>query len=241
MKIEDKHKCLFCQSTVEMTGSSKIRTSCPICGVYLITDTALVDETTFTKEEGILFSGYIRNFSTEDAPLEIYSYTLKQIPQLVERYKTLPVDEKIRMLIIFLAKSSKCIGESIPLDSKHDFTRFFLKEPAELSAIISHLIKTGLINASSIGTSKVYLTIPGWGEYEKLKEINLESKKAFVAMNFDKTLKFIFDDAIKPACEECGFEAIRIDLVHHNEKICEKIIAEIKESRFYRSKARRLF
>ena len=51
-------------------------------------------------------------------------------------------------------------------------------------------------------------------------------------MSFDSELKHIFDDAIYTACEECGFSAERVDSSEHNEKICDRIITKINESRF---------
>ena len=76
------------------------------------------------------------------------------------------------------------------------------------------------------------LTVTGWKKYEKLKETNINSRIAFVAMSFDPELKYIFDKAIFPACSECGFSGERVDSREHNEKICDRIIAKINESRF---------
>lgn len=59
---------------------------------------------------------------------------------------------------------------------------------------------------------------------ESLKEINQLSKRVFVAMSFDQDLNPVFGRAIKPACEECGFVAHRVDLDEHNEKICDRLL-----------------
>lgn len=53
----------------------------------------------------------------------------------------------------------------------------------------------------------------------------------FVAMSFDKDLDIVFK-SIEESCDMCGFKAHRVDLEEHNEKICDKIIAGIKSSRF---------
>ena len=50
-------------------------------------------------------------------------------------------------------------------------------------------------------------------------------------MSFDKDLDIVFK-SIKESCDMCGFKAYRVDLEEHNEKICDKIIADIKSSRF---------
>jgi nucleoside 2-deoxyribosyltransferase len=49
-------------------------------------------------------------------------------------------------------------------------------------------------------------------------------------MWFDPSLDPVWQDAIKPALKSCGFNPIRIDLEEHNEKICDRIISEIRRS-----------
>jgi nucleoside 2-deoxyribosyltransferase len=41
-----------------------------------------------------------------------------------------------------------------------------------------------------------------------------------------------FQEGIQPAIEEAGFRAVRIDLEEHNEQIMDRVIAEIRKSRF---------
>ena len=50
-------------------------------------------------------------------------------------------------------------------------------------------------------------------------------------MGFYDDLLKAKDDAIKPACKTCGFDADTVSQ-NHNEDITDKIIAEIKSSRF---------
>lgn len=51
-------------------------------------------------------------------------------------------------------------------------------------------------------------------------------------MSFDKSLDSAYADGIKPAVTDCGFTPVRVDLVEHNEKICDKILAEIRLAQF---------
>ena len=53
-------------------------------------------------------------------------------------------------------------------------------------------------------------------------------------MSFDETVKYLYTDAIKPACEATGFEAFRVDEYHPDaeQTINDAIIAGIKRSRF---------
>lgn len=61
---------------------------------------------------------------------------------------------------------------------------------------------------------------------------NEASSKCFVAMSFDEDLEDIFSVGIMPAIKSLGYEAIRVDKVHHNEKIDSKICELINQSRF---------
>lgn len=61
---------------------------------------------------------------------------------------------------------------------------------------------------------------------------NSNSKKAFVAMSFDPHLADNYSYGIKPAIEELGYDAIRMDKVPNNDKIDTKIIELISQSHF---------
>ena len=81
--------------------------------------------------------------------------------------------------------------------------------------------------------SHIQITGSGWDyldEYKRRKP--KDSKKAFIAMWFDKSMDPILDNAIYPAVEEAGYEPIRIDRVEHIDKVDDKIIAEIRSSKF---------
>lgn len=226
-------KCKFCGDTraekKNLGGTSTIRVRCPLCGIYDITDTAdaidINGET--SSEDRILFSGYIRNNSTEKHLIKLGSDTLKKIKDIVSPYKKLTVDEKIDLIIRYVAESTKNIGN--PVDMHNTYSRFYVKNEGELFTLVDWLEKMDLGKRHGGG---FILSAKGWQRYEKTKEINERSKKVFVAMNFDSRLDYIFTDGIAPACTECGFSAVRVDLVEHNEKICDRIIAEIKGSRF---------
>ena len=67
---------------------------------------------------------------------------------------------------------------------------------------------------------------------ENVTASETDSKCAFVAMWFYSTMKDFYEKGIKPAVEEAGYTAVRIDLKEFNNKICDELIAEIKRSKF---------
>jgi len=57
--------------------------------------------------------------------------------------------------------------------------------------------------------------------------------KCFVAMSFDHSLNESYESGIFLAVKgDCQMDPIRVDRVHHNEKICDKIIVEIRSCQF---------
>ena len=52
----------------------------------------------------------------------------------------------------------------------------------------------------------------------------------FIAMSFDPTLNDAYELGIRQALMDCKLVPVRVDRVHHNEKICDKILAEIRRS-----------
>jgi nucleoside 2-deoxyribosyltransferase len=54
--------------------------------------------------------------------------------------------------------------------------------------------------------------------------------QAFVATWFHTDLDDVWENGLKPALQETGYEPLRIDRIEHNEKIDDRIIAEIRNS-----------
>lgn len=116
----------------------------------------------------------------------------------------------------------------------------YAKDLAELFAMIDELCRIGYVKATKKTIyerdNPIYgeyaLTIRGLTYAESLLTTNTNSTKVFIAMKFSEDLITIRDTAIKPACESCGFTASTVNEEEHNGDIPDKIISEIKTSRF---------
>ena len=71
----------------------------------------------------------------------------------------------------------------------------------------------------------------GYRHIEEL-ETNPDSSQCFVALWFDPSMEQAYEKGIKPAIEEAGFTPIRVDQEEYLGKVDDKIISEIKRSRF---------
>ena len=74
------------------------------------------------------------------------------------------------------------------------------------------------------------LTFEGWEKVEQLKKVQIDSDQAFVAMSFSEHLKPVWEYGFKLALKDVGYKAIRADEVQHNDKIIDRIIADIRQS-----------
>ena len=76
------------------------------------------------------------------------------------------------------------------------------------------------------------LTVEGYARLAELDKKEINSSKAFVAMWFDSSMKDLWEKGIRPGIEDAGYDATRIDEQEYENKIDDKIISEIKRSRF---------
>lgn len=107
------------------------------------------------------------------------------------------------------------------------------KKEEELEFYLAALAERGDLLELKNGWYKI--SAAGWEKLAQLEQDRNKSLLCFVAMSFDPVLNHLYTDAIKPACEATGFEALRIDDGHHpdaEQTINDAIIAGIKRSRF---------
>ncbi|WP_353684514.1 TIR domain-containing protein [Thermodesulfovibrio sp. 3907-1M] len=93
----------------------------------------------------------------------------------------------------------------------------------------------GIFNNSPVKPEYIQITPKGYEKIEELrKELELETNKVFVAMPFkedDKELQEIYQ-TIQDVLENLGYSLIRVDKIDYTGYIIDKIMSEIKESRF---------
>jgi hypothetical protein len=142
-------------------------------------------------------------------------------------HKNTPISRKATKLLELIAARSEH-GHSTTLDEKNDLSLVDAKDSAELSFLLRHLIELGCINRT--GSWTYALKVKAWEQLQPTAGI---PGKCFVAMSFDESLKNAYQNGIFLAIkEDCKLDPVRMDLVEHNEKICDKMIAEIRTCQF---------
>jgi hypothetical protein len=172
---------------------------------------------------------------------------------LARGHTTTPVSQKLTKLLELMASRSPYPGAKgaitdidYPLVDASSFSEvvYLLKHLTSLdcakidslSGAYSTRREEHIVQADEKGPGFDYedgyytysLTVKGWERLEPLPGGNGIPGRCFVAMSFDPSLYDAYELGIRLAIIDCGFQPVRIDQVHHNEKICDKILAEIR-------------
>lgn len=247
--MEEKNKCLFCGSDAKCVFPSDRddnQYDCKFCGKYVIVDSldietldvfkdevkkfkiaCVLNERKLKKREGIVFSD---NLEHRFRGLSTYSET-----ELLDSFPKNASELLDRTLLNLERLTSQPFSE-ISLNGKQIQLNLFTDDLSGCHTILNELSEDGLIlfNLEDIsnGDFSIVIKSKGWETIEKLKNTNIESKQAFVAMWFDDSMNDFYKDGIKKAIEEAGYSSVRIDGKDFNGKICDEIIAEIRRSKF---------
>jgi hypothetical protein len=144
------------------------------------------------------------------------------------------IGQKQDKMLRYVAKRSSP-GSWAEVDSEFDYPLIDARSGDEFTFLAEDLERDGYLDrqCDRNRTTALKLTVKGWKLIEPLAGGRGIPGHCFVAMPFNSSLNEAYELGVKPAIEkDCGFRAIRIDLVEHNEKICDKIIAEIRRAQF---------
>ena len=105
----------------------------------------------------------------------------------------------------------------------------------DLEALLDHLEKNSLVYRIDLKGGRHFhyaLEMSGFERVEELREVRPDSDQAFVAMWFDDELKPAYFNGFKRAIEGAGYKPVRVDEQQFTDKIDDRIISEIRRSRF---------
>ena len=221
-------KC-FCGADAKITPRQRDLfdlVECRTCGTYLASQIGSLGDRPFARH---LLSGVIREAWEDGRVLRVTSENVEALLQST----SIPDGplEKMDRILLYLARK---VGSA---DQYHDLTDrdypvAFAHHANEFTYLLEELFDQKLLDRQwfSSDAPSYRLTPEGWNRAGELIRIQRNSSQAFVAMWFDKRQDSIWSDGFQPALKEVGYEPIRVDLVEHNEKICDRIIAEIRRS-----------
>jgi nucleoside 2-deoxyribosyltransferase len=224
-------KCFLCSSNLLESHLDSSRDvyllSCPNCGRFTITREAL---RLFRSEKSIqdasyLLSGVIRTSHDHGNRIDILT---DNIARLIESANepTIPT-EAIDRLIMLIEKQ---------ISEASDFTSFhprgavlYAKSPREFKYFCDLAVEIGFVEQRE-GKHEYRLTVSGWKRLIEIKKTIPQSNRAFVAMWFSDEMDGVWQDGFRSALIDAGYDPIRADIIEHNEKICDRILSEIRRS-----------
>lgn len=203
--------------------------TCEYCGHFKITGSA--SSMSWDGENPLQkIRGYVRRFN---ASKETPWLTSENIPSILNSpFPT--VSERAEFLLQQVHLESKYLGAKIDvLDKKYLGLTYSLVD-SDIRFLSDFLESEGLIQSHKSTTSlSLTLTPAGYVKVETYKRASRNnSKTVFVAMWFSPNVQSAYDSGIKEAIKNCGYEPIRIDEVHHHERIDDRILRCIREAEF---------
>lgn len=204
--------------------------ACRRCGRFGMTRTLLAcipPEAETERHMLPYLSAYTRQSSDRGSPPEL---TTTNWQDLAGAHATTRSSQKTAKLLDLIASRSRFPGEPVPIGPETDCALIDTGSPEEFSFFLEHLVSRGFLEKHGNGYR---VTVAGWQRVETAGAASSgQPGRCFVAMAFDPALNDVYELGIQLAIKDCGFEPIRVDKVEHNEKICDRILAEIRRSRF---------
>jgi hypothetical protein len=142
------------------------------------------------------------------------------------------VATKARKLLMSIARHANRPGVSTPVDFELHRAMCYAADRDELIYFCQYLLQMKWVEGPlGSGSASFTLTPTGWEEVRRRPRI--DSPNGFVAMRFHCTTDDAYAHGIKPAIEtDCKYNCQRIDAMHFNGDISDKLMAEIREARF---------
>lgn len=237
------NSCYICerQATIETigddsqaVGDAKISmdivnslVSCNVCGKYKIgfrTPDIIQNK---SKNERSKLSGILREASERG---NIITITAENIDEELNS-ASIPDNaiEKIDKILLYINKKAPTDAKGLVISADKDYPIAYAKDNGEFSFYLHKAVELGYLENCKSGCFR--LNLEGWKRLGNLIRNQPKADKAFVAMWFDDSMKFDYEEGIKPALIEAGYKPpFRVDDTPHNEKTDDKIIKEIKES-----------
>lgn len=234
-------KCIFCGSNYTsrpIDDTTMIICSCENCGEYEISTDALQDfKNGLPKENDLaenkhLISGYIYEMYSEKQPnVSILTNNIKDIYAIAKVKSTM--EHKINRLLIHIYNNTNHYGSYVYIKKNHT-SICYAKNRDEVENLCKALGDLGFAKVSAFGAESMQCKLESNGYKlieERLQKVSIE-KQCFIAMWFNEELLKEALSSIKKAIEYTGFEPFVSINEHHNDDICDGIVANIKKSNF---------
>ena len=251
-------ECQFCKSkaTSQFLPDAEHRIiECPLCGRFI--DDVLYED----KENKNIIATYLFynkkndkdiNYLSDERYLNIIKKDAPSInffrvtPEIINSYKYMSIKEKINLIMLFLGKKSKYMGDVLQISENEFVSASFVNRfkntgnefdeidiQVQISTLCNYLKETGLIDSFSQTGEVVFIkvSIRGWQLIEESQKNTSFGKKVFIAMSFAAGTEST-REALKNGISKAGYTLVLIDEVTHNHQIVPEMFKQIRDSKF---------
>ena len=227
---EEKVTCPICKHGQDVKERRRNDTmasyECPVCGKY---DAPVFWASTVGSiPPDRKLSAWIREQNERG---ELVSFAkqemIEAIVASIPDYR--PLEKQLKLLQAIERKSAYA-GDAVSLGHRKDFPLAYADNPDEFKFHRMAIKERGFAVDQSL--EQIVITSTGWDYLDKHASDLEQKTQGFVAMSFSEEMKSMWEEAIKPAIQEAGYTAFRVDEEPHSANIIFKIMAEIKNSRF---------
>jgi len=224
-------KCPLCQKDLDTFSKLKMPIYpiyCRSCGgfnIHLELVGASLHEPKTLGMPVHLVSGFTREQFLRSSPVTLDWNVLENLRDsgLIPRTPA----EQVDRLLLNMALLTKHPGHPVHFDHDTDHTVAYAQTWMEMNFYIEQLVEEHYLKIRDI------ISLQGWQKVAELQQSSLESKSAFIAMNFDP----LMDKAhisIHEAITRAGYEPVRVDNTAERKlgRIDDLIVSEIRRSRF---------
>jgi hypothetical protein len=229
-RLGGSDNCPICRRNFEnceqLDGGDAYRVVCKACGQFDISATMLGS----LSSEHVELLPYLSAHTRQKWEFEGRRVRLgPHWHEYAETHRHTSVHQRFQKLLRTIERRTRQLGEPANVDSS-DYPLVDVLDQQALHYFIKYGTDEGYLSGLP---PKLCLTFKGWDYLDPGSSGAGIPGRVFVAMRFTAALDDAYEKGIKKAIEQdCGMSAIRIDRVPHGEKICDKILAEIRRCQF---------
>ena len=245
--MSDKVQCLLCGQELS-SGVLRIKSiasndtyeiACRMCGRSTIKSEAKLEiETDLSKDERGELASWVREQSAQGrrqpaiCSSDYEGFDVSQyyrINQILETLIPRSISERMDRVLENLGAMAKRPGERAKLTTE-DHYLCFADSSRQMSFFLDALQNDGWIKKIGQNWQELIVTFKGWQRIGELQSAGARGDQAFVAMWFDSGMQAAWDDGLYAGINAAGYRPLRVDKEEHNEKICDRLIVEIRRS-----------
>jgi nucleoside 2-deoxyribosyltransferase len=228
---EQQGNCVVCNEHANLSRDptfmgGSVTFQCEGCGRFTISDQALAK--VYLRVNRGLLSGWIRR-KWDAQPKSRVLLTVDEI----DRFATLPIPsfkERVEEYLAATSKQVKNLADDFIFLSRPLRAAAYCASPADLRQIADYLIDEKMLVERKGGQAR--LLPKGHIACDELRARRTASSQGFIAMWFDPQMEIVRREGLEVGIRDAGYRPHRVDDVHHVDQISDRIIADIRRSRF---------